>query len=292
MKDKKTSGYISWALKISLISMLVLVCTTAYGQEQELKKTDDKATQLLPDTIEVYKKEQMFLQGFSVYADVFGLIQKVTSDYGSLEGGLRVNLKNMFFPTVEMGYGICDSYNDNTYITYKTKAPYIRIGCDINMLKDKWQDNKLFLGLRYGLSTFKYDINGPEMTDPVWGGTHPFNYDGISSTAHWAEVVLGVQVKMWRNFHMGWSLRIKRAIGKGETDYGIPYFIPGYGTTTNSTVFGATYNLIFDLNWGKKGKRKHKSSIIISDEKTESQTDINESTSPDDKANIKELDKK
>lgn len=205
----------------------------------------------------------VFFQGFTLSADLFGPVQYLVSDYGSFEGALRLNLKNTFFPVVELGFALCDTEDANTLIRYTTQAPYMRIGVDVNLLKDKFQDNKLYIGARYGLSRYEFDISGPPLTDPVWGGSEPFSYKGIGTTSHWFELVAGVQVKVWSNIHMGWSVRYKHEISSTKNAYAKPYFIPGYGTTTHTTSWGATYTLNFDLNWGKKKKAKvHQVTII------------------------------
>ena len=247
MKARRTSGYTSPVLLSSLF-LTLLTSVPIYAQEPGERP---KPTLYVVDSLNMEQK-QTFFQGFTLSGDIFGPIQKFVSDYGVFEGALRINFKNKFFPIVEAGYAVCETTNEDTQVSYNTKAPYLRAGLDINMLKNKWQDNRLYLGARYGISKFNYDISGPAQTDLVWGGSNPFNYKDISTTAHWIELVAGVQVKIWRNFHMGWSVRFKSAISKGRTDYGTPYYIPGYGTTTSGTCWGATYNLSFDLNWGRK----------------------------------------
>ncbi len=204
------------------------------------------------------QQELKWFQGFTLSADIFGPVMYAFSDYGNAEGALRLNLKNTYFPVFEVGYAKCETTDDNTDITYKTAAPYVRIGIDYNVLKDKWQDNRLYVGLRYGFSSFTYDMSGPDMTDPIWHGTAPFRYEGMKSTSHWAEIVFGVQVKIWSKFHMGWSVRYKKPLKIGQEIYAQPYYVPGYGTTVSESCWGGTYNLIFDLNWGKK-KTKDKS---------------------------------
>lgn len=204
------------------------------------------------------QQELKWFQGFTLSADIFGPVMYAFSDYGNAEGALRLNLKNTYFPVFEIGYAKCETTDDNTDITYKTAAPYFRIGIDYNVLKDKWQDNRLYVGLRYGFSSFTYDMSGPDMTDPIWHGTAPFRYEGMKSTSHWAEIVFGVQVKIWSKFHMGWSVRYKKPLKIGQEIYAQPYYVPGYGTTVSESCWGGTYNLIFDLNWGKK-KTKDKS---------------------------------
>ncbi len=255
MNAKRTSGFTSLAL---LSSLILLLSVELHAQEPGERP---KPTLYVVDSLNVEQK-QTFFQGFTLSGDLFGLIQKYTSDYGVFEGALRVNFKNKYFPIVEAGYAICETTNEDTHISYETKAPYLRAGLDINMLKNKWQNNRLYLGARYGISKFNYDISGPEQTDKIWGVSQPFHFKDISTTAHWIEFIAGVQVKIWGNFHMGWSVRFKTAISKGSTDYGTPYYIPGYGTTTSGTCWGATYNLSFDLNWGRKKNKTMLNAVV------------------------------
>lgn len=211
--------------------------------------------------VEEQKEHLVFFQGFTLSVDCYGPVAMMVSDYGTLEGALRLNLKNTFFPIIEAGVGKCDKEDFNTKVSYKASAPFARVGIDINMLKDKFQSNRLYLGARYGISMFKYDIAGPAQTDPIWGGSQPFSVKGLDCTSHWAELVFGVEVKIFRNFHMGWAIRYKREIASTKSDYAKPNCIPGYGYTTDSSCWGGTYSLIFDLNWGLK--KSHKRGVNV-----------------------------
>lgn len=254
--------------------MLTFV-SNAYAQETAVDEEKPKPTKYVPE--EDAKTKIAFFQGFTLSADILGIGQYFLSDYGSTEAALRLNLKNTYFPIAELGYGICDATNYNTNIRYKTSAPFLRIGVDINFLKDKLQDNRLYAGVRYGISPFEYDLEGPDMTDPIWGGSSPFSYKNISSTAHWGELVFGFQVKVWGNFHMGWSIRLKKYFSISNSKSSQPYYIPGFGTTTSSTAWGGTYNLIFDLNWGKKKKNKATAppTVIITEDAEKAEKDEN-----------------
>lgn len=215
--------------------------------------------------VEEEKEHLVFFQGFTLSVDVYGPIAYLVSDYGTAEAALRINLKNTYFPIVEMGYGKCSKTDFNTSVSYQVNAPYARMGIDLNLLKDKFQDNRFYFGVRYGISTYKYDIAGPAMTDPVWGGSQSFDFDGIDCTSHWAELLLGTQVKIYKNFHMGWAIRYKRELSSTKSNYAKPSCIPGYGYTTNSTCWGGTFNLMFDLNWGKKKNQKRSINVEIRD---------------------------
>ena len=230
--------------------------------------------------IEEEKEKIVFFQGFTLSVDAYGPAAYCLSDYGTAEAALRLNLKNTFFPIVEAGYGMCEKEDYNTKISYKVKAPYARLGIDVNMLKDKFQDNRLYLGARYGISKFKYDIAGPAMSDPIWGGSESFSHKGIDCTSQWLELVAGIEVKIYKNFHMGWAVRYKSELSSTKNQLAKPSCIPGYGYTTNSTCWGGTYSLIFDLNWGKKKSHKKGISMEIRDLQVSPQEDENTDSEP------------
>lgn len=243
------SRSISTVLRSSVLLLCLMICGRATAQE-EVQGDTPPPTKYEPVTVE--EPEMSFFQGFTLSADLLGVGQWLLTDFGTLEASLRLNLKNTYFPVAELGFADCDVFEPNTDISYKTSAPYLRVGFDINLLKDKFQENRLFAGFRYGVSTYQFDIAGPAVTDPVWGGAEPFSQKGISTTSHWLELAFGVQVKVWKNLHMGWSVRYKRELSSSKNNYANPYYIPGYGTTTNASTWGGAYYLIFDLNWGKK----------------------------------------
>ena len=258
------SRYISMAQSMKNSKLLLYVLFLAHsfqihaqGNVQE-PPTPQKYVAVVSDAPKL-----TFFQGFTLSADIFGPAQYVLSDDGNFEGALRFNLKNTFFPAIELGYGLCDSEDANTHIRYKVQAPYLRIGLDYNLLRNKFQDNLLYAGIRYALSRYSFDISGPGIVDPIWGGSESFSYKDIATTTHWIEILFGVQVKVWRNFHMGWTVRYKRTLYTTSNRYASPYYIPGYGTTTHTTSWGATYNLVFDLNWGKRKKAKNHTVTII-----------------------------
>lgn len=222
----------------------------------------------------------VFFQGFTLSADVFNALLYTVADYGTLEAALRLNLKNTYFPIFELGYGRCTEEDFNTKVKYHTAAPFARIGVDWNVLKNKFQDNRLYVGIRYGVSRFNYDIAGPAITDPIWGGSEDFSIKDISCTSHWLEFGFGAEVKIYKNFHMGWSVRYKTELGSTKNDYSKASCIPGYGYTTKSSCWGGSYSLIFDLNWGKKkshrgGVRVEMRDIPANQEKDEHTTEEN-----------------
>ena len=187
-----------------------------------------------------------FLRGFAVSVDLVGPIQKMVSDYGQFEGAFRVNLRDKYFPIIEAGIGKASHNDAVTKISYSSSAPYFRIGIDFNLMKMKHDVNRIYGGVRYGFSSFKYDISHPGVTDPKWGGTAVFEAQDVSCNYHWAEIVAGVDSKIWGPFHLGWSVRYRRRIAHDDGPLDNVWYVPGYGKA-GSTRLGGTFNVIIDI---------------------------------------------
>ena len=187
-----------------------------------------------------------WLNGVAVSVDLIGPVQLMVSDYGQYEASLRVNLKDKYYPVFELGYGKADAFDESTQITYKTSAPYARLGVDWNLLKNKHDDYRLFGGFRYGFSYYKYDVSSPPIKDPVWGGDAPYGAEGVSANYHWLEGVIGIDAKIWGPIRMGWSFRYKRRVAHNDGDMGNTYYVPGFGKQGGSRL-GGTFNVTFEI---------------------------------------------
>ena len=202
-----------WLSKVLLTTLLLLSVHTMGAQDEPiviLNETDTiRPTKYIAPLTE--KPKLALFQGFTLSADILGPIIYLFSDYGSTEAALRLNLKNTYFPIIEVGYGKCKSTDVETNISYSTSAPFFRAGIDFNILKNKYMDNRLYVGARFGLSSFKFDMSGPNMTDPtaitmpslpvvgwnsslayksrygatsIWGGAYATNKNSISDNPH------------------------------------------------------------------------------------------------------------
>lgn len=186
------------------------------------------------------------LAGVSVSVDAAGAVMAVCCPYGQYEAAARLNLRGRYFPIAEVGMGVSNHTNETTELHYKVNSPYFRLGMDYNVAKDVRSGNRIFVGLRYGFSTFKYDLDGPDITDAVYGTSTPFRYSGLKSTAGWGEVVAGLEAKVWGMLHLGWSVRYRMRIHNKKTEVGEAWYIPGFGKS-DSHALGGTFNVIFDI---------------------------------------------
>lgn len=185
-------------------------------------------------------------RGFAVSADVVGPVMLAVSDYGQYEAALRLNLRDRYFPVVEVGYGKADHTEANTGLTYKTGAPFFRAGVDFNVLKNKHDIYRLYVGARYAFTSYKFDLSSPGVEDPVWGGVTPYEVSGVRCSYHWLEAAVGVDVKVVGPVHLGWSLRYKQKITADEGTLGKSWYVPGFGKT-GTTAFGALFNVALDI---------------------------------------------
>ena len=167
--------------------------------------------------------------GMSVGLDLWGIGSSVFGgDFLSSEVAVDVNLKNRFFPIAEL---------------YK-----------------KQHGHMLLVGLRYGVSSFKYDVDAlglddpiyggivgnPNLDDEIWGGSLPYNHKGMKGSMQWAEFCVGIRAHVWKALYMGWSLRFKFKLSASADEYGDPWYVPGFGKYGSNTM-GVTYTITYKL---------------------------------------------
>ncbi len=231
MTQRRISSFISRAIAISLL--LLAVATPSAAQEGKgIAKQE-------ADTVALFR-------GVAVSADLVGLVQLAVSDYGQYEAALRINLKDKYFPVVELGYGKADANDITTSMTFKTKAPYGRVGLDFNLLRNKHDIYRAYAGFRYGCTFYKFDVEGEGIKDPVWGDDVPFSVTGVKANYHWIEGVFGVDAKIAGPLRLGWSVRYRSRIAHDDGTLGNTWYVPGYGKK-GGTRLGGTFNIIFEI---------------------------------------------
>ena len=230
MTPKRISSSIS-RLAVSLL--MLLSATAAMAQNKTAAKPAES------DTIALFR-------GVAVSADIVGLAQQAFSDYGQYEAALRVNLRDKYFPVFELGYGTADADDPGTKLAYKTSAPYGRVGIDFNIAKHKHDDYRIYAGVRYALTYYKFDVVGTGIKDPVWGDDVKYEARGVSANYHWLEGVFGVDAKIAGPFRLGWSVRYRRHLFGDNGSLGNTWYVPGYGKQGGSRL-GGTFNVIFEL---------------------------------------------
>lgn len=243
-----------------LLGMVLCSTLQLWGQQVQVPRKVSRTQQ--PQKVATRVDTIPWLTACYIGADLYAPgAHLLGSDYLGSEVSLSVSLKNRFIPIVECGMGRFDAWSD-TGIRYKSKlSPYIRLGVDYNtMAKKKNKDSFLYAGLRYGMSRFHYEVASLPLTDPVWGdklaspgledavwkGNAVYTPQPMKGSLQWLELVLGVNVKLYKHLHMGWSFRMKYKLSDAIHQQGLPEYIPGYGKYQSNTM-GLTYSLIYKI---------------------------------------------
>lgn len=216
--------------KLSFSFLLVLIAVL--GQAQEVKKTDS-----------IKPKTERY--GLRLGVDLFKLSRTFTEkDYRGLELVGDFKLTRKHYLAAEIGNE--NKTVDDDRLNFTTKGTYLKAGFDYNAYQNWFgMHNMIYVGLRYGVSTFSQTLNTFSVYNPhPYFGASPTlvsgeKYDGLS--AQWIEVVAGVKAEIVQNLYVGFSLRLNNLITNKKPDNFDNLYIPGFNRTYGGK-FGAGFN--------------------------------------------------
>lgn len=167
--------------------------------------------------------------------------------HASIDLWASLSLHNWVQPVIEAGIGFADNQPDNGNFHYKGKpSPYFKLGVDYNFLYKSNPDYQAHVGLRAGVSSFKYDITDITINSSYWDETQHTSILNQKATSTYGEFVGGLRVKIWKNISMGWDGRYRFKFKSGKGSNSVPWFIPGYGAGSPLSVsFSIIYNVPF-----------------------------------------------
>lgn len=217
----------------------------SFSHSTPIRGVQYETSQKSATTLAAQKKIPLFV-GVSVSADICGAIMAGVTPYGQYEAATRINLRGRYFPTFEIGIGTSNHTNETTSLHYRVHSPYYRIGMDYNIAKNVRGAGRILIGLRYAFTNYKFDVDGPDISDPIYGGLVPFNYKSLKGISHWGEAVFGLEARVCGILHLGWTIRYKMRLYNKETAIDNAWYIPGYGKN-DTHALGGTFNIIFDI---------------------------------------------
>ena len=102
MTVMKTSNCISMVLRNRLIQIVLLPVLLVFLPSPALAQGNVIAPEKPSKYVEldVEEPKMPFFQGFTVSADLFPIGQRLFSDFGGFEGGLKLSLLNTYLPVV------------------------------------------------------------------------------------------------------------------------------------------------------------------------------------------------
>jgi len=163
----------------------------------------------------------------------------------NLEGYFSYRINNKYYIVLEPGYS---RYNYSQYnYDYNCQGWFFRIGTDIGMLEPVASKVNHFagIGLRYGLSVFEQEAPFISV-DSFWGKAStsiPANF----VHAHFLEVQGSVKTELFRNFLIGWAIKLRTHLYSSDSNVKKAIYIPGMGNTGASFTPAFSYYIIYRI---------------------------------------------
>jgi len=201
------------------------------------------------------------LTGVNVGVDIWDPAMRLFGQkYGLVGFSADVGLHNRYFPAFEMGLGMARRTPSGQNYTYRSPlSVYFKVGMDYNFLFNSNPDYKWFVGARYGFAPFSWAVDGITLSDGYWGTAPAFDIPSQTATAGWAELCMGLRIRLWGNFHAGWMIRFHALLHESKSPHGEPWYIPGFGARGQALAGSFTISYTLPLN-------KRRIDAILNDE--------------------------
>ncbi len=216
---------------------------TATQEEQE----PDTLQEAKPDSLRI----KFYPRSIRFGTDLISLIKSQTvSTYTGWELNADIDFGKYFLAVDYGSWG--RTYELRNGGDYQNSGTYWRAGMDANLLRKDPDKNLVFLGFRYGQSSFSESSN-VLTSDPFFGDIQK-HVSNPTVTASWGELTGGLRVKIWKEFWMGYTARMKFAPGvKGDGELKT-YDIPGYGRNGIGFYWGFNYQVFWRIPFTKQKK--------------------------------------
>ncbi|MDP4277993.1 MAG: DUF6048 family protein [Bacteroidota bacterium] len=197
-----------------------------------------------PKNIKPVKKPDVPLyQGIQVGVELGGPVCQLFSDNWSHSAKMDVNLKNKYFPTIEIGQANIDK-TGATGIRFTSSGNFAKIGVLLPLATygDR-AENLFYIGLHYGFSSFNYNLDNLTYSGGYWGQPTVTSFANEKAFAGWYDGEVGARVKVFGPISLGWSLHYRSTIHVSNGSHSVPAYIPGYGENVqpNAAICGHLY---------------------------------------------------
>lgn len=170
----------------------------------------------------------------------------------------ELNMHNRYFPFVAVGMGMCDDTPDLQNFTFKTPpAPYFKLGLSYNFFYNSNPDYKLQMGLRYGLTRFKWRLENVTVDEGYWQDPTDYSIPDRDCTAGYLEVVFGLKVKIAGPVSLGWNIVYHSMLHISSSPNGEPMYVPGFGKRSSAVT--GNFSIMYTLPLA--GKHRHEVEI-------------------------------
>jgi hypothetical protein len=194
-----------------------------------------------------------FPKKIKIGADLYGPAMYFSNKNNlGIEGFFSLDLDTSKAAVFEAGY-LNFKYSQYNY-DYLSHGVFFRFGIDFNTLKPEISQGKHYvgIGLRYGLSIFRSEV--PFLKHENYWGSVTASIPPSTHMAHFIEVSPGLRTELFKNFSIGWSIRLRLLIYSGTGKDLKAVYIPGYGNGVRSTGAGLNYYIVWSIPYEVKKK--------------------------------------
>lgn len=193
------------------------------------------------------KMEYPLLHAVTVGANLWNpLMRAFGQHYGLGDIWAEVSLHNRYFPFLAIGLDNCNDAPDDSNFRFRVgAAPYVKIGASYNFFYNSNPDYKLQVGLRYGFTSFKWNVDDITVDEGYWQDPSHFSILNQKATAGYFELTFGLKVRIIKNWSLGWTFVYHSLLHETKNPVGEPMFIPGYGKRGSSIT--GNFSLMYTL---------------------------------------------
>lgn len=216
------------------ISFILLF--SVYGNAQNNQKKD---------SIQIEK-----IYGFRLGFDLSNPIRTILNkDRKAFEITADFRVKPNLFVASEIGY--LNQNSKEVKYNYGTKGQYLKLGVNYNVYKN-WleMDNEIFVGLRYGYSTFEQSVSNiiinTENSLPPLSLPETQNFKNLN--AGWLEFIVGIKAEIYKNVFLGFQLSGNKIVHQKVPENFKNLYIPGFNRVfINNSGFGFNYTIAYRI---------------------------------------------
>lgn len=185
--------------------------------------------------------------GVDLANPVMSLLNK---DVTGFEAFTAIDLSEKVAAVLEAGH-LDFKYSQYNY-NYFAKGTFFRLGIDINSMKPKSAIGKYYagIGVRYGLTFFSQEVKNLEHVN-YWN-TVTTDIPLHNYSAHFIEVNPGIRSEVFKNFSMGWTIRLRMLLYTNTGNDLRPVYLPGFGNAGKTFSKGFNYYLIWNIPYKNK----------------------------------------
>jgi hypothetical protein len=136
------------------------------------------------------------------------------------------------------GNALDETTNISAPYEYNNSGRFFRLGPEVNLIKINPIGGAMTFGFRYARSTFSDDLTFTRTDDFE---NDPYTFSNDKANLAWLELTAGLNLIVWKNIHMGYTIRYKtfrKSNGIGKLN---PFDAPGYGRIENGSNMGFSY---------------------------------------------------